>query len=136
MSAAGDGLKVAVAGASGRMGQMLVQAVLDADDLRLSGALDIAGSAHLGQDAAAGLGRSCGVRITSDLHQGLSGGHCLIDFTRPEGPLAHLEVFRQIGPVPYTHLTLPPKREVESSGVAGAIHKIKTIEIIGQRSMA
>ena len=97
MSAAGDGLKVAVAGASGRMGQMLVQAVLDADDLRLSGALDIAGSAHLGQDAAAGLGRSCGVRITSDLHQGLDGGHCLIDFTRPEGTLAHLEVCRQMG---------------------------------------
>ena len=97
MSAAGDGLKVAVAGASGRMGQMLVQAVLDADDLRLSGALDIAGSAHLGQDAAAGLGRSCGVRITSDLHQGLDGGHCLIDFTRPEGTLAHLTACNRLG---------------------------------------
>jgi 4-hydroxy-tetrahydrodipicolinate reductase len=90
-------LKVAVAGASGRMGQMLVQAVLDAGDLQLSGALDIAGSAQLGQDAAAGLGRSCGVRITSDLHQGLDGGHCLIDFTRPEGTMAHLEVCRRLG---------------------------------------
>jgi len=93
----GDALGVAVAGASGRMGQMLVQAVLDADDLRLSGALDIAGSAQLGQDAGAGLGRACGVRITSDLHQGLDGGHCLIDFTRPEGTMAHLEVCRQKG---------------------------------------
>ena len=99
MSAApvGDALGVAVAGASGRMGQMLVQAVLDADDLRLSGALDIAGSAQLGQDAGVGLGRPCGVRITSDLHQGLDGGHCLIDFTRPEGTMAHLEACRQKG---------------------------------------
>ena len=99
MSAApvGDTLGVAVAGASGRMGQMLVQAVLDAGDLRLSGALDIAGSAQLGQDAGVGLGRPCGVRITSDLHQGLDGGHCLIDFTRPEGTMAHLEVCRQKG---------------------------------------
>jgi 4-hydroxy-tetrahydrodipicolinate reductase len=92
-----DALGVAVAGASGRMGQMLVQAVLDADDLRLSGALDIAGSAQLGQDAGVGLGRPCGVRITSDLLQGLDGGHCLIDFTRPEGTMAHLEACRQKG---------------------------------------
>ncbi len=99
MSAApvADALGVAVAGASGRMGQMLVQAVLDADDLRLSGALDIAGSAQLGQDAGVGLGRPCGVRITSDLLQGLDGGHCLIDFTRPEGTMAHLEACRQKG---------------------------------------
>jgi 4-hydroxy-tetrahydrodipicolinate reductase len=92
-----NALKVVIAGASGRMGQMLVQAVLDADDLQLSGALDIAGSAQLGHDAAAGLGRSCGVPITSDLQQGLEGGHCLIDFTRPEGTMAHLEVCRRLG---------------------------------------
>jgi 4-hydroxy-tetrahydrodipicolinate reductase len=92
-----NALKVVIAGASGRMGQMLVQAVLDADDLQLSGALDIAGSAQLGHDAAAGLGRPCGVSITSDLHQGLDGGHCLIDFTRPEGTMAHLEVCRRLG---------------------------------------
>ena len=37
-------LRVAIAGASGRMGHMLVEAVLAAPDLQLAGALDIAGS--------------------------------------------------------------------------------------------
>jgi len=56
-----DRLRVAVAGASGRMGRMLVEAVLASDDLTLGGALDVAGSPALGQDAAAFLGRACGV---------------------------------------------------------------------------
>lgn len=90
-------LKIAVAGASGRMGQMLVQAVLASDDLALSGALDMEGSPQLGQDAAATLGRSSGVRITADLRQGLQGADVLIDFTRPEGTMAHLAACRELG---------------------------------------
>ncbi len=90
-------LKMVVAGTSGRMGQMLVQSVLAAPGMQLSGALDIAGSALLGQDAATGLGQPCGIRITADLRQGLAGGHCLIDFTRPEGTMAHLAVCRELG---------------------------------------
>ena len=98
LAAADAALKLVVAGASGRMGQMLVQAVLDAEDLRLSGALDVSGSAQLGRDAAQGLGRSaCGVAITSDLRQGLNGGQVLIDFTRPEGTMAHLALCRELG---------------------------------------
>ena len=44
-------LRVAIAGASGRMGHMLIEAVLAAPDLQLAGALDVAGSPALGQDA-------------------------------------------------------------------------------------
>ncbi len=90
-------LKIAVAGASGRMGQMLVQAVLAAPDLALAGALDISGSPQLGQDAAAALGQSSGVRTTADLRQGLAGADVLIDFTRPEGTMAHLAACREMG---------------------------------------
>jgi 4-hydroxy-tetrahydrodipicolinate reductase len=50
-------LRVVVAGASGRMGRMLVEAVLGAGDCVLQGALDVPGSPALGQDAAAFLGR-------------------------------------------------------------------------------
>ena len=39
---------IAIAGASGRMGQMLIDAVRAADDCRLGGALDIASSPALG----------------------------------------------------------------------------------------
>ena len=90
-------LRIAVAGASGRMGHMLVEAVLAAPDLQLAGALDVAGSPALGHDAGAFAGRPTGVAITSDLHTGLAGAQVLIDFTRPEGTLAHLAVCRALG---------------------------------------
>ena len=96
-SAAPQPLKIAIAGATGRMGQMLVEAVSAADDLQLSGALDRADSPAIGLDAAAFAGQNTGIRITADLRLGLSGAHVLIDFTRPEGTLAHLQICRQLG---------------------------------------
>ena len=88
---------IAIAGASGRMGQMLIEAVRAADDCTLTGALDIAGSAALGLDAGAFSGKAAGVLITSDLREGLKNSNALIDFTRPEGTLAHLHVCRELG---------------------------------------
>ncbi|MES2756310.1 MAG: 4-hydroxy-tetrahydrodipicolinate reductase [Pseudomonadota bacterium] len=82
-------LKIAVAGASGRMGKMLIEAIAKAPDAELVGALDVAGSPAIGADAAAFLGQSS-VAIQSDLAAGLAGARCLIDFTRPEGTLKHL----------------------------------------------
>jgi 4-hydroxy-tetrahydrodipicolinate reductase len=90
-------LKIAVAGAGGRMGQMLIDAVAAADDCELSGALDIAGSPALGSDPLARLGCSSAVRVSADLAAGLAGADVLIDFTRPEGTLAHLDACRQLG---------------------------------------
>ena len=89
-------LAVAVAGASGRMGRMLIEAVVRADDCRLAGALDLPGSPSVGQDAAAFLGHTSGVAVTSDLRQGLADARVLIDFTRPEGTLAHLALCREL----------------------------------------
>lgn len=89
--------RVAIAGASGRMGRMLVEAVRQADDLQLAGALDIPGSPALGSDAAAFLGHPAGVPITDDLRAGLANAQVLIDFTRPEGTLAHLAACRELG---------------------------------------
>lgn len=88
---------VAIAGASGRMGRTLIEAVLASGDCRLSGALDVVASPALGQDAAAFLGKPAGVAITADLAQGLQGTQALIDFTRPEGTLAHLRACRAQG---------------------------------------
>lgn len=90
-------MKFCIAGASGRMGRMLVEAVLASPGDALTGALDQPGSAALGQDAAAFLGQDSGVAITADLHTGLAGADVLIDFTRPEGTLAHLAVCRALG---------------------------------------
>jgi len=59
--------------------------------------LDISGNPALGMDAGAFLGRSTGVIITSDVAAGLAQAQVLIDFTRPEGTLAHLRVCQQLG---------------------------------------
>ena len=89
--------RIAVAGASGRMGRMLIEAIHSSDDCELAGALDVPGSAALGIDATAFLGSASGVTITSDLREGLARAQVLIDFTRPEGTLAHLEVCKELG---------------------------------------
>jgi len=94
----GGPLRIAVAGASGRMGRMLIEAIIAArEDMVLSGALDLADSPALGQDAAAFAGHTSGVTITADLRKGLASAQVLIDFTRPAGTLAHLVVCRELG---------------------------------------
>ena len=90
-------LRVAIAGASGRMGQMLAQAVTEAADCQLVGALDVASSVFIGNDATGFLGQASGVVIQSDLRVGLQNAHALIDFTRPEGTMAHVKVCRELG---------------------------------------
>lgn len=84
-------MKIAIAGASGRMGRMLIEAVLNDSDAQLVGALDRAGSPHLGQDAGALLGKETGVKLTDDLDAVFAQADYLIDFTRPEGTIAHIE---------------------------------------------
>jgi 4-hydroxy-tetrahydrodipicolinate reductase len=65
----------AIAGASGRMGRTLIEAVQAAPGAELAAAFDI------GDDIEAALGKA----------------DCLIDFTRPEGTLKHMEICRKRG---------------------------------------
>jgi len=83
-------MRIAISGASGRMGRMLIEAVLARPELTLAVALDHASSSHLGEDAGAFLGKNTGVLLDSDL-AALKDCDCLIDFTRPEGTLAHVQ---------------------------------------------
>ncbi len=85
-----NAMKIAVAGASGRMGRMLIEAIVQDPETTLTGALDVATSPSVGTDAAAFLGQPSGVLIESDLNKGLAQSEFLIDFTRPEGTLHHL----------------------------------------------
>ena len=97
MSPSPDKLRIAIAGASGRMGQMLIEAVNQSDDLQLSGALDVASSPGIGNDATGFLGHASGVNIGADVRAGLKHSQLLIDFTRPEGTMAHLAMCRELG---------------------------------------
>ncbi|MGH1357709.1 MAG: 4-hydroxy-tetrahydrodipicolinate reductase [Burkholderiaceae bacterium] len=84
-------MKVAITGASGRMGRTLIEAILGSDKVKLVGALDVAESPMIGTDAGLTLGAQTDVLISSDLTGALAQADCLIDFTRPEGTLAHLQ---------------------------------------------
>lgn len=91
-------LRIAIAGASGRMGRMLIEAVLADPQAVLAAALDVPGSPALGQDAGAPLGRATGVPVRADADAALAEGvDVLIDFTRPEGTLAHLALAQRHG---------------------------------------
>ncbi|HWI81229.1 4-hydroxy-tetrahydrodipicolinate reductase [Ramlibacter sp.] len=89
--------RVAVAGASGRMGHMLIEALRASDDCQLAGAIDIPSSPAIGNDAAAFLGHASGVPVQSDARAALAQAQVLIDFTRPEGTMAHLQACRERG---------------------------------------
>lgn len=90
-------MNIAIAGASGRMGRMLIEHVLNTEGVTLAGALDVPGSPALGQDAGLLLGRQTGVAISADVEAVLAGADCLIDFTRPEGTLAHVAAAKKLG---------------------------------------
>ncbi len=79
------------------MGRTLIEAIAAASDCQLVGALDHADAPTLGLDAGAALGLTTGVKITADLNAGLQNAQVLIDFTRPEGTLAHLDACLQRG---------------------------------------
>ncbi|MDO4879056.1 MAG: 4-hydroxy-tetrahydrodipicolinate reductase [Neisseria sp.] len=84
-------LKIAVAGAGGRMGRVLVQAAGSQPGAVLSGALEHAGSDLLGLDAGYASGLKTGVPISDDIDAVLAKSDVLIDFTRPGPTLLHLQ---------------------------------------------
>jgi 4-hydroxy-tetrahydrodipicolinate reductase len=84
-------VRLVIAGAGGRMGRALLEMVLRSGDLELAAAVEAPSSPLLGKDAGELVGLPCGVKIASGLTDGVAKGDCLIDFTRPEGTLAHLE---------------------------------------------
>jgi 4-hydroxy-tetrahydrodipicolinate reductase len=89
-------MKIVVAGASGRMGRALLEAVLTAPDLALHAALEAKGSPALGRDAGELVGMVCKVPVADDPTV-VAGADVLIDFTRPEGTLAHARACRASG---------------------------------------
>jgi 4-hydroxy-tetrahydrodipicolinate reductase len=104
------------------MGRTLIEAVTASSDLALAGALDVAGSPGIGSDATEFLGRKSGVLVSADLRAGLVQADVLIDFTRPEGTLAHLAVCRELGVNAVIGTTgFSPAQRAEIAGLAERI---------------
>ena len=90
-------LKIAVAGASGRMGRAVIEAVLRDPEMKLAAALEVEGNPHVGKDAGELAGSPCGIRIADDTARALADCDALVDFTRPEGTMSHLAACRKQG---------------------------------------
>jgi 4-hydroxy-tetrahydrodipicolinate reductase len=90
--------RVAVVGAAGRMGRSLVQAIHEADGMRLGAATERPESSLIGSDVGelVGIGK-LGVSLAPDLEQVVEDFDVVIDFTSPQATLHHLEVCRAHG---------------------------------------
>ena len=92
-----NGMRIAITGAGGRMGRMLIEATLHDTEATLVAALDQPGVPAEGKDAGELGGMPCGVPVSSDCDAGIALANCLIDFTRPEATLEHLAICRRHG---------------------------------------
>ena len=80
-------MRIAIAGAAGRMGRTLIEGILHSSDLELGAAFEAAAHPQIGKDAGEALGTPCGVKIGADVAAAVGAADCIIDFTRPEGTL-------------------------------------------------
>lgn len=86
-------MKIAIAGAAGRMGQMLIRRIAATEGCTLAGALEGPTSNALGRDAGevAGVGPK-GVKIVADAAAALGAAQVAIDFTVPAATVAHAAI--------------------------------------------
>ncbi len=93
----GEQTKIAIMGVSGRMGQMLLQAVDEASGAVLVGATERAGHAWVGQDLGAAMGgKARGVVVHDTPLDALQHAHAVLDFTTPEATMANAEIAAQV----------------------------------------
>ncbi|APZ42236.1 4-hydroxy-tetrahydrodipicolinate reductase [Acidihalobacter ferrooxydans] len=90
--------RIAVAGASGRMGRTLIEASQQVNGIELTAAVDRRGSDAVGRDAGelAGTG-ALGLVVQDALDRVVADFDVLIDFTLPEATLAHAACCREHG---------------------------------------
>ena len=111
-------IRVAVSGASGRMGQAIIRLVAGDDDLKLTAALEHEDNPALGEDAGTLAGvDALGVPVTS----AASGESfdVLVEFTTPDATLAHLALCQESGRammIGTTGLTAEQRATIEQAG--------------------
>lgn len=91
-------IRIAVVGASGRMGRCLIQAAVLSKQTELTAAISRPDSLSIGKDAGeiAGIAQQ-GFKAQSDLAAVLDQFDVLIDFTRPDASMEYIEICRQAG---------------------------------------
>lgn len=91
-------MRIAIVGASGRMGLCLIKAAALAKNVELAVAVSRPGSLAIGRDAGDLAGISVvGIKVVDDLASVIDQFDILIDFTRPDASMAFIETCRQAG---------------------------------------
>ncbi|OAI07285.1 4-hydroxy-tetrahydrodipicolinate reductase [Methylomonas methanica] len=91
-------VRVAVVGASGRMGLCLLKAALAAENAELTVAVSRPDSLAIGKDAGELAGvAAAGIKVGDDLAALTDRFDVLIDFTRPEASMNYIDICRQAG---------------------------------------
>ena len=83
---------VAVAGAAGRMGRTLIEGILKHPGLSLAAAFDAPGSPAIGSFATPEGGAFSRIIVGDDAAAAIRASSCLIDFTRPDATIAHVQL--------------------------------------------
>ncbi len=117
-------VRIAVMGASGRMGQMLVEVIGESDLAVLCAAVERPGHSWIGQDVgtAAG-GAALGLWVTDSVAQALEQADAVIDFTAPQssvelaGQAAAMGVAHIIGTTGFTEDDLQAIARAAERGV-------------------
>ncbi|MGC1496151.1 MAG: 4-hydroxy-tetrahydrodipicolinate reductase [Sulfitobacter sp.] len=108
---------IAITGASGRMGQMLIAQVSASDRMHLVGAIERPGHAWIGQDIGVAMGGApLGVVVTDDPAQAIAPAQAIIDFTAPKATLEFAALAAQARAVHVIGTT--GMSEVEIAGLA------------------
>ena len=111
-------LQIAIAGAGGRMGRALLDAAGSMPNARVCAVLEHAASPLLGQDAAGISATAAGLVIGADVDAALTHADVLIDFTRPEATLRHIDACRKQGVnlvIGTTGFSVGEKKQIEAA---------------------
>ena len=91
-----NGPGIVVTGASGRMGQMLIETITASDSCHLVAALERDGHDWIGKDVGQAMGgQPIGVNVTSDALEAFAKAQAVIDFTAPAATVAFAELAAQ-----------------------------------------
>ncbi len=128
--------RIAVLGASGRMGTALIRLIAAGGEHQLAGALGEPGDPALGRDAGQVAGLDpVGVRITASLQEALRGGghgtQVVIDFTAPSVTARHAEACAAAGQALVVGTT-----GVDAAGMAALEAAALRIPVLHARNMS
>lgn len=113
--------RIAIIGAAGRMGRILIEATELAEGAKLGAGIVLPDDSLKGADAGemAGLGKKLGVSLVGSLEEAVNDFDVLIDFTAPEATMSNIEFCKANGKgivIGTTGLTEEQKATLQAAG--------------------